>query len=403
MRVIIPLLFLWTMSGCGGTLAMDDDTGDDDATATDDDDSDGDLDGDGYTPEEGDCNDEDAAVYPGAEELCNGHDDDCSGAPGADEVDADGDGVMVCSNDCNDTDDTVYPGAPEVCNAVDDDCDGSPGTDEKDDDADGWMVCEGDCDDADGGANPAEEEICQDGTDNDCNGVTDDCCMALDFDGNDYVSVEHTSELNLASGSFTTEAWAYLDAYSAYNVSPIVSKMSRDSDISHGWSIWIVGDDSQAGYLPGTPVVSISQPDGQAYGVADAGTVVSTETWFHIAATHDINTSTTTLWLDGIFVTSDTGSPPPSSNHVSLLVGLYRPLADCGGVCRYWDGVVDEVRLSSEVRYTATFTPEVHFLPDADTIALWHFSEGAGGTIYDDSGDGHDGASQGVGWVEDCP
>ncbi len=41
---------------------------------------DGDLDNDGYTVEEGDCDDDNAAIHPGALEICgNGTDDDCDG------------------------------------------------------------------------------------------------------------------------------------------------------------------------------------------------------------------------------------------------------------------------------------------------------------------------------------
>jgi hypothetical protein len=37
--------------------------------------------------------------------------------------DADGDGVPWC-NDCDDGNAAVHPGAPEICNKVDDNCDG---------------------------------------------------------------------------------------------------------------------------------------------------------------------------------------------------------------------------------------------------------------------------------------
>jgi len=43
--------------------------------------NDRDQDGDGYTPNQSDCNDNDATVYPGAEEICeDGIDQDCSGS-----------------------------------------------------------------------------------------------------------------------------------------------------------------------------------------------------------------------------------------------------------------------------------------------------------------------------------
>src|SRR5687767_45756 len=38
-----------------------------------------DADGDGFTVEEGDCDDTDAAVYPEAPEVCDGKDNDCEG------------------------------------------------------------------------------------------------------------------------------------------------------------------------------------------------------------------------------------------------------------------------------------------------------------------------------------
>lgn len=38
-----------------------------------------DLDGDGYTVDQGDCDDSNAAIYPGAIELCDGLDNNCDG------------------------------------------------------------------------------------------------------------------------------------------------------------------------------------------------------------------------------------------------------------------------------------------------------------------------------------
>jgi hypothetical protein len=38
-----------------------------------------DVDEDGWTVEEGDCNDNDASTYPGASELCDGVDNNCDG------------------------------------------------------------------------------------------------------------------------------------------------------------------------------------------------------------------------------------------------------------------------------------------------------------------------------------
>lgn len=96
-----------------------------------------DGDGDGHVRDL-DCNDTDATVFPGADERCNGVDDDCDGAVDEDAVDApvtyadaDGDGFgagdgsrEACivatgqsetDGDCDDTRADVFPGAPEFC------------------------------------------------------------------------------------------------------------------------------------------------------------------------------------------------------------------------------------------------------------------------------------------------
>ncbi|MBI4704246.1 MAG: VCBS repeat-containing protein [Deltaproteobacteria bacterium] len=85
-----------------------------------------DGDGDHYGVLDGDCNDTDAAVHPGAKEAPNGYDDDCDGVAddGTDTKDADGDGTSIAQGDCDDTRADVFPKAPELHDARDNDCDG---------------------------------------------------------------------------------------------------------------------------------------------------------------------------------------------------------------------------------------------------------------------------------------
>ena len=79
-----------------------------------------------YAVASDDCNDNNNAIYPGAAEVCNGVDDDCSGGVPASEYDVDGDGYRVCQNDCNDLNNNINPGrTDDTCNGVDDDCDNS--------------------------------------------------------------------------------------------------------------------------------------------------------------------------------------------------------------------------------------------------------------------------------------
>ncbi len=129
----------------------------------------------------GDCDDGDPGISPGAEETCNGVDDDCDGFidEGTELYDDDGDGLAEIDGDCDDSDVLVVPGAEESQNDIDDDCDGlvDEGSFVFDDDGDGYAEIEGtieaDCDDTDPWVSPDRIEDC-DGVDNDCDGTIDE-------------------------------------------------------------------------------------------------------------------------------------------------------------------------------------------------------------------------------------
>ncbi len=175
-----------------------------------------------------DCNDDDAAVFFGAVEECDGIDNDCNGLIDDDDPevvadlyypDADGDsfgddeavGVKYCNppsgttldnRDCNDSAESISPDADEVCDAVDNDCNGQvddgfffetwyidadqdgygdaedAGTYTCDPPTDG-VVTNDDCDDADAAIHPAAAEVC-DFIDNDCDLLIDDDDPSLD-------------------------------------------------------------------------------------------------------------------------------------------------------------------------------------------------------------------------------
>ena len=158
-----------------------------------------DNDGDGFTENEGDCDDLDYDTKPGAFESLNGVDDDCNGL--VDDTttayDDDGDGFSEEAGDCNDADAAIYPTATEWCDGIDNDCNGSvDGSDSVDAlewyadvDGDGFgnpgstvTECEcpdgytddaSDCDDSDVDSFPGGIEVC-DGADNDCDGFDDE-------------------------------------------------------------------------------------------------------------------------------------------------------------------------------------------------------------------------------------
>ena len=103
-----------------------------------------DDDGDGYAEQEGDCDDTDAGIFPGAPEVCDHVDDDCDGdlEQGTDR-DHDGEGDCL---DCDDGDWRVHTQARDRCDGVlDNDCDGIADPLEADLDGDGLSICDGDC------------------------------------------------------------------------------------------------------------------------------------------------------------------------------------------------------------------------------------------------------------------
>jgi len=144
-----------------------------------------------------DCDDENPAVNPGAEEIpCNDIDENCDGESLTD-IDEDGDGAYLngyCGPpDCDDENPIVYPGAPELCDGIDNDCDEV--IDEGDvckpscidNDLDGYGEnCElgTDCNDNDPLINPAMPELCN-GTDDNCNDeIDEDLPLITSYSGN---------------------------------------------------------------------------------------------------------------------------------------------------------------------------------------------------------------------------
>ncbi|MDG1478412.1 MAG: MopE-related protein [Myxococcota bacterium] len=207
-----------------------------------------DLDEDGFSPAEGDCDDGRDTVYPDAEEICDGRDNDCDDELGEDEVDEDYDGYLLCSGDCDDLNEAIYPGAEEICDDEDTDCDGVI-QDRLDADSDGYSLCSGDCDDTTAVASPGNPELC-DLIDNNCSGDVDDididgdgfspCDNGGDCDDNDYFAypvIVDQSAKNGGDGTWDEPYASIAEALAGIDGVCRTVVLSQDTyEVSRTWS-----------------------------------------------------------------------------------------------------------------------------------------------------------------------
>ena len=166
-------------------------------------DTDDDNDGD---PDTSDCQPFDAAIHDGAAETCDGVDNNCDAQVDEGFSDDDGDLQADCvdldddndgdpdTSDCQPLNAAVYAGADEVCDGIDNDCDAQTDEGFGDHDGDGLGDCVDDDDDGDGDPDVTDcrpfdgaisqfaTEIC-DGADNNCDAQVDEGFTDTDSDG----------------------------------------------------------------------------------------------------------------------------------------------------------------------------------------------------------------------------
>ncbi|GBD27467.1 hypothetical protein HRbin30_02814 [bacterium HR30] len=128
--------------------------------------------------------------------------------------------------------------------------------------------------------------------------------------------------------------------------------------------------------------------------------------WHHVAVQRRRSDGYLWLFVDGALEASadgpdgdisypDDGVPgnycggPCTNSDPYLVIGAEKH--DAGASYPSFSGFLDEVRISKVLRYSGNFTPPSGpFVPDGDTVALYHFDEGPAGpctgTIVDSSG-----------------
>jgi hypothetical protein len=337
----------YTSTDCGGTDCDDDDASinpaasetcdgvdnDCDSTVDEDDATDvltwyADLDSDGYgdasstdldcyqpsnyVSDNTDCDDADADTYPGADEYCDGHDDNCDGDIDEDtsidvstwyaDTDADGAGDAAVSDiDC-------YQPSGYVENSSD--CDDTTAVlNTSDVDADGYTSCDSDCNDTDADINIDAAEIWYDGVDQNCDEGSDydqdgDSFDHLDYDADgDGVFGTDCDDLNPDINTDATEIWydgtdQNCDALSDYDA----DLDGQDSESYGGLDCDDADADTYTG-APDTPYDGIitdcanaddNDADGDGFPAIDYGGTDCDD------ANSDVYPGAEEIWYDGI-------------------------------------------------------------------------------------------------------
>ena len=278
-----------------------------------------DRDADGYG-EDVDCDDTNPNINPGAEELCNGSDDNCDGQVdegviGTFYPDADEDGygnmdspIEMCEiqpgliergEDCDDLNPDISPDGVEVCDGEDNNCDsqideGTIVTLYRDEDEDGYgqdgtgtegcpngidAELAGDCDDFDDSQYPGAREICGDGIINDCDATEEDAIAACtgELEGGLVIGLAHafTGPESGSYAGYSVDSAGDINAdgkdeimvgapSAAVNGAVyLVSSGTEEGSLGTAAAVTITGTTSKGGF--GTAVDGVGDLDGDGY------------------------------------------------------------------------------------------------------------------------------------------
>ncbi|MCP3168481.1 MopE-related protein [Myxococcus qinghaiensis] len=281
----------------------------------------------GHVSNASDCNDGDAAIKPGGNEVCDSVDNDCDsqvdeGLMSAWYSDADGDGygdaaqsTHACArpagyvqnaSDCNDGSASIRPGATETCDSVDNNCNGS--TDEglatqtwyRDADGDGYgtasattLKCDqpaghvsnaSDCSDASASIKPGATETC-DSVDNNCDGSIDEGVTSTfyrDADGDGYGNAGLPTHACSRPAGYVTDTTDCND--SSASVRPGASEVCDSVD-----------NNCNGTTDEGVTSTFYRDADGDGYGSASQPTHACTQPGGYVANASDCNDSSASI------------------------------------------------------------------------------------------------------------
>ena len=206
---------------------------------------------------------------------------------------------------------------------------------------------------------------------------------ALSFDGkDDYVVIRSLNYDGTHPITFEATCRTKRNKYST------ILKLGGPKELQ----VWIDGPGTR--WCMGTMIA-----DGGTWATKLSNDVLNVDVSTHLAAVWDGDTMS--FFVDGQLQSRSGGQwRARNARYVSaigmMLDGEGLPI----GEDRFFDGVIDEIRISKVARYTKNFTPANRFEPDKNTLALYHCDQGSGNKLTDNSGNGHHGVIHGATWVK---
>jgi hypothetical protein len=203
----------------------------------------------------------------------------------------------------------------------------------------------------------------------------------------------HTNRPVNVGGTFTVEFW--MKAAVSNNAGTVTSG-------NDGWitgnilldrDVYGNGDYGDWGISLGNGRLAFGVNNGTTGQTIVGTNLVANQQWRHVAVTRNGTNGQLRIFVDGVLDAQGAGPTGDLSyrdgratswpNSDPFLV-LGAEKHDAGPEYPSYNGWLDELRISTGLRYTANFSPPTApFAPDAQTAALYHFDEGAGEVIGD--------------------
>ena len=126
-----------------------------------------------------------------------------------------------------------------------------------------------------------------------------------------------------------------------------------------------------------------------------SGVVADVGKWYHVAVTRDAE-KTRRIYVNGTLTSVAYNTPDPRDSSGTFTFGR----AGSAGAS-YFEGYIDEARISDSIVYNGTFVPPSQPLSASpQTVGLWHFNEGQGQTTADTSTKRYHGTLGAYGWAD---